>query len=84
MHMQSNDEICRKLEFYLQVYFAIFPMHPCNKHSGDINKLKNELNIFKTYLDEERANFSQFSEFLPFYALPFVPNPHVKQNKKHI
>jgi len=75
--MQANDEICHKLEFYLQVYFGIFPMHPSNPHNGDNNKLKHELLFFKNYLDEEKANFSQISELLPFYALPFVPNPHV-------
>ena len=77
MHMQAYDEICHKLEFYLHVYFAIYPMHATNSHSGDINKLKVELNAFKIYLDVEKNKFAQIPELLPFYALLFVPNPHV-------
>ncbi len=30
MHLQASDEICHKIEFYLRVYFAIYPMHPNN------------------------------------------------------
>jgi hypothetical protein len=32
MHLQANDEICHKLEFYVSVYFAIYPMHSLNPH----------------------------------------------------
>lgn len=52
-------------------------MHSANPHAGDLNKLKFELNDFKTYLDAEKSKFSQIPELLPFYALLFVPNPHV-------
>ena len=30
---------------------------------------------FKNYLETRGATLSQTTEFLPFYALPFVPNP---------
>eukprot|EP01022_Parablepharisma_sp_SALTPOND_P020247 TRINITY_DN3631_c0_g1_i2.p2 TRINITY_DN3631_c0_g1~~TRINITY_DN3631_c0_g1_i2.p2 ORF type:complete len:381 (-),score=39.11 TRINITY_DN3631_c0_g1_i2:2352-3494(-) len=84
MHLQTNDEICHKLEFYLHVYFAIFPMHSLNPRSGDINKLKRELDEFKLYLDSEKSKFAQIPELLPFYALLFVPNPHVHPSFKHL
>jgi hypothetical protein len=30
---------------------------------------------FKSYIETRGAALSQTTEFLPFYALPFVPNP---------
>ncbi len=30
MHLQANDKICHRLEFFIRVYFTIFPMHPIN------------------------------------------------------
>ena len=33
------------------------------------------MNSFKAYLETSGAALSQTTEFLPFYALPFVPNP---------
>ena len=54
-------------------------MHSVNPHAGDLNKLKHELNAFKLYLDAEKTKFAQIPELLPFYALLFVPNPHVFQ-----
>lgn len=30
---------------------------------------------FKNYLETRGATLSQTTEFLPFYALPYVPNP---------
>ena len=32
---------------------------------------------FKHYLETRGAALSQTTEFLPYYALPFVPNPMV-------
>jgi len=84
MHLQLNDPICHKLEFYLHVYFAIFPMHTLNPHAGDLNKLKFELNEFKQYLDSEKSKFAQIPELLPFYALLFVPAPHNHPSFKHL
>lgn len=33
------------------------------------------MNDFKKYLETRGATLSQTTEFLPYYALPFVPNP---------
>ena len=33
------------------------------------------MNIFKKFIENRGSSLSQTTEFLPFYALPFVPNP---------
>ncbi|XP_073531379.1 lisH domain-containing protein ARMC9 isoform X2 [Phyllobates terribilis] len=71
---RNNDPLAQKLEFYLHIHFAIFPL----KHNiGRIDRADCEERIshFKTYLETSGAALSQTTEFLPFYALPFVPNP---------
>lgn len=76
INLRQNDLMCQKLEFYLHIYFAIFPVHPNNPQAGQNQKeLKKELHAFKVFLDTKGNELSQTSEFLPFYALPYVPNP---------
>ncbi|XP_069830561.1 lisH domain-containing protein ARMC9 isoform X2 [Dendropsophus ebraccatus] len=74
LETRSNDPLAQKLEFYLHIHFAIFPL----KHNeGQVDRAECEERIahFKTYLETSGAALSQTTEFLPFYALPFVPNP---------
>lgn len=75
----SIEEI--KLEFNLEVYFLIYEIHPINNRSEKIEKKKIE--HFKKYLDSNGAKLSQVSEFLPFYALPYIPNPREHPVVKH-
>ena len=42
------------------------------------------MNAFKTYLETRGAALSQTTEFLPFYALPFVPNPRAHPSYKEL
>ncbi|XP_077998887.1 lisH domain-containing protein ARMC9-like isoform X2 [Glandiceps talaboti] len=74
--IRKSDPVCKKLEFYVSIYFAIYPI----RHglvTGRENKSKTEESMqeFKTFLEDRGAPLSQTTEFLPFYALPFVPNP---------
>ena len=39
---------------------------------------------FKSYLETRGAALSQTTEFLPFYALPFVPNPSSHPSYKEL
>ncbi|KAG8445016.1 hypothetical protein GDO86_009963 [Hymenochirus boettgeri] len=71
---RNTDKVAQKLEFYLQIHFAIFPL----KHSVDgIDRTDSEehMSHFKTYLETSGAALSQTTELVPFYALPFVRNP---------
>jgi hypothetical protein len=37
--------------------------------------LKKELDAFKNFLDSKGGDLAKTSEFLPFYALPYVGDP---------
>lgn len=38
-------------------------------------ELERSMQVFKTYLETKGAALSQTTEFLPYYALPFIPDP---------
>lgn len=76
LEVRDCDPHAQKLEFYLHVHFTIFPL---KIHLGRHDRADFEVRIthFKNYLETRGAALSQTTEFLPYYALPFVPNPMV-------
>ncbi|XP_039711468.1 lisH domain-containing protein ARMC9 isoform X7 [Pteropus medius] len=81
--LRDGDALARKLEFYLHIHFAIYLL----KHSvgrPDKEDLDERISYFKTYLETKGAALSQTTEFLPFYALPFVPNPRAHPSFKEL
>uniref|UniRef100_A0A2K6G4C4 LisH domain-containing protein ARMC9 n=1 Tax=Propithecus coquereli TaxID=379532 RepID=A0A2K6G4C4_PROCO len=81
--IRDGDSLAQKLEFYLHIHFAIYLL----KHSvgrPDREELEERISYFKTYLETKGAALSQTTEFLPFYALPFVPNPMVHPSFKEL
>ncbi|GAB1285181.1 LisH domain-containing protein ARMC9 [Apodemus speciosus] len=81
--IRDTDSLAQKLEFYLHIHFAIYLL----KSSGgrpDKQELDERISYFKTYLETKGAALSQTTEFLPFYALPFVPNPMVHPSFKEL
>nr|KAF6449626.1 armadillo repeat containing 9 [Molossus molossus] len=81
--IRDGDSLAQKLEFYLHIHFAIYLL----KHSvqrPDKEELSERISYFKTYLESKGAALSQTTEFLPFYALPFVPNPMVHPSFKEL
>uniref|UniRef100_A0A673XLV8 LisH domain-containing protein ARMC9 n=1 Tax=Salmo trutta TaxID=8032 RepID=A0A673XLV8_SALTR len=76
LEVRDCDPHAQKLEFYLHVHFTIFPL---KIHLGRHDRADFEVRIthFKNYLETRGAALSQTTEFLPYYALPFVPNPTV-------
>ncbi|XP_044531596.1 lisH domain-containing protein ARMC9 [Gracilinanus agilis] len=80
---RAADTLAQKLEFYLHIHFAIFPL----KHSSgkaDKAEFDDRISYFKAYLETKGAALSQTTEFLPFYALPFVPNPAAHPSFKEL
>ncbi|XP_030430656.1 lisH domain-containing protein ARMC9 isoform X8 [Gopherus evgoodei] len=80
---RDNDPLAQKLEFYVHIHFAIYLL----KHSvgkPDKADFDERISHFKTYLETKGAALSQTTEFLPFYALPFVPNPMVHPSFKEL
>ncbi|OMJ77565.1 hypothetical protein SteCoe_22813 [Stentor coeruleus] len=59
-----------KLAFFLSFYFTIFPVI-----QGKKDAWAQEIKIFKEFLSTKGADFCKTNEFLPFYALPHIPNP---------
>lgn len=81
--VRDNEPIAQKLEFYLHVHFATYLL----KHSvgkPDKAELEERVSHFKAYLETKGAALSQTTEFLPFYALPFVPNPMAHPSFKEL
>eukprot|EP00074_Homo_sapiens_P029366 NP_001339686.1 lisH domain-containing protein ARMC9 isoform 3 [Homo sapiens] len=81
--IRDGDSFAQKLEFYLHIHFAIYLL----KYSvgrPDKEELDEKISYFKTYLETKGAALSQTTEFLPFYALPFVPNPMVHPSFKEL
>nr|XP_048284847.1 lisH domain-containing protein ARMC9 isoform X2 [Myodes glareolus] len=81
--IRDTDSLAQKLEFYLHIHFAIYPLKYCGGRP-DKQELDERISYFKTYLETKGAALSQTTEFLPFYALPFVPNPMVHPSFKEL
>uniref|UniRef100_A0AAY4EXE2 LisH domain-containing protein ARMC9 n=1 Tax=Denticeps clupeoides TaxID=299321 RepID=A0AAY4EXE2_9TELE len=76
--MRESDPVVQKLEFYLHIHFTIYPL----KFSANRAEFDERIMLFKNYLETKGAALSQSAEFLPFYALPFVPNPTIHPSFK--
>ncbi|KAF4083077.1 hypothetical protein AMELA_G00135920 [Ameiurus melas] len=73
-HVRDGDLVVQKLEFYLHVHFAIYPLKN-SVGKQDKAECEEQIRHFRHFLETRGAALSQTTEFLPFYALPFVPNP---------
>ncbi|XP_033107684.1 lisH domain-containing protein ARMC9-like isoform X2 [Anneissia japonica] len=74
--VHKGDPTCKKLEFYLNIYFAIFPIkYQILTGKKSSVRVEGAMSEFKSYIETRGAVLSQTTEFLPFYALPFVPDP---------
>ena len=84
LNMRQKDLVCYKLIFYCHIYFAVFPLHPNNSRGPNEKDLRREMKEFKNYLETKGADLSKTSEFLPFYALPYINNPLAHPQFKHL
>ncbi|GIY46232.1 hypothetical protein CDAR_234551 [Caerostris darwini] len=72
--MRENDTLCQKLEFNLQIHFAVLPMRKIDHWSKD--EVDEAMLHFHYYLESKGSVLSDCAEFLPYYALPYVPRPN--------
>ncbi|KAM7409564.1 hypothetical protein PAMA_001175 [Pampus argenteus] len=81
--VKDTDAEAQNLEFYLHIHFTIYPLR---RHPGrhDQAEFEERISHFKQYLETRGAALSQTTEFLPYYALPFVPNPTVHPSFKDL
>ncbi|NXE04830.1 ARMC9 protein, partial [Lophotis ruficrista] len=81
--VRDNEPDAQQLEFYIHVHFATYLLkQPTGKPAKA--ELEERISYFKAYLETKGAALSQTTEFLPFYALPFVPNPVVHPSFKEL
>lgn len=73
VNIRFEDINCCKLEFYLQIYFLIYQIHPLFKKSQFLDK--NTVIKYKKYLETKGSELSKTNEFLPYYALPYIQKP---------
>ncbi|KAF7703149.1 hypothetical protein HF521_022156 [Silurus meridionalis] len=73
-HVRDSDTTVQKLEFYLHIYFTIYPLKN-SVGKQDKARFAERITHFKHFLETRGAALSQTTEFLSYYALPFVPNP---------
>ena len=75
-HMKLIEPTLCKLDFYLEIYFALFPImgNKIISQKAQI-ELKQNMEDFKKYLEQKEIELSKTTEFLAYYALPYIPNP---------
>lgn len=81
--VNNTDAEAQGLEFYLHIHFTIYPLrrHPVGHDQAEFEE---RILLFKQYLETRGAALSQTTEFLPYYALPFVPKPTVHPSFKDL
>jgi hypothetical protein len=70
--LRRADKNAQKLEFYLHIFFAIYPLHPTNSRPNAAG-LAASMKTFKAYLETDGAALAVTPEFLAYYAMPYVP-----------
>ena len=58
------------------MYFLIYSIHPhLNQNSKNSAIPEKEITSFREFLDTKGADLAKTTEFLEFYALPFIKKP---------
>ncbi|XP_051930498.1 lisH domain-containing protein ARMC9 isoform X1 [Hippocampus zosterae] len=73
-HFIKTDTEAQKLEFYLYIHFTIYPLRSQPERQDQV-EFEDRISYFKKYLETCGRALSQTTEFLPYYALPYVSNP---------
>ena len=75
-HMKVIEPSLNKIDFYIEIYFAIYPLLKSNTINLKVqSEMKENMEYFKKYLENKEIELSKTTEFLAFYALPYIPNP---------
>ena len=91
---RATDLDARKVDFWLQIYFAIYPALPSAAAVGKRPSARDDVpgarhaphdasgaNLaagiakLREYIETRGADAARTEEFLPYYALPYVPQP---------
>ena len=74
-HIRLREPPLQKLEFYIQVYFAIYPLLYRDSEINCNKSIQETMEEFKEFLEKKDSDYSKSNEFLSYYALPYVQNP---------
>ncbi|XP_072294752.1 lisH domain-containing protein ARMC9 isoform X2 [Eucyclogobius newberryi] len=80
--VKETEAEAQSLEFYLYIHFTIYPLR--KQFSREPGDFEDRISLFKQFLETQGAALSETTEFLPYYALPFVPNPMVHPSFKNL
>ncbi|GAB6031096.1 LisH domain-containing protein armc9 [Chamberlinius hualienensis] len=70
----QNQEYLQ-LECHLQLHFAVFGLTDLNDEDVAKLKLESGMQEFKQYLESRGSLLSKESDYLSYFALPFIENP---------
>ncbi|KAI8848511.1 hypothetical protein BC829DRAFT_393725 [Chytridium lagenaria] len=74
--LRESDPLYQRMEFQLSIYFAIFPLHPnVNQSAAKKVSVQKSMEAFKHFLETRGADLCKTTQFLSYYALPYVPDP---------
>eukprot|EP00743_Colponemidia_sp_Colp-15_P005959 GILK01006405.1.p1 GENE.GILK01006405.1~~GILK01006405.1.p1 ORF type:complete len:982 (+),score=212.98 GILK01006405.1:73-3018(+) len=76
--MRKDDMVADKIEFYAHIHFAIYPLQAHSQLSNGSStspSVKERMSSFKEFLDSKGSDLSRTTEFLAYYALPYVNSP---------
>ena len=77
-HLILTEQTLYKLNFNIQIYFAIFPLLNPKANINDEKikkKLEQNMEEFKTFLEQNKIEEFNTTEILAYYALPYIPDP---------
>ena len=77
-HQIAKDQ--SRLEFHAHLHFTVYPI----KHNLDQSKIDEAKTFFRQFLETSGKQLSQTTEFLQYYALPFIDHPESNPNFKDL
>ncbi|KAJ3074276.1 LisH domain-containing protein armc9 [Podochytrium sp. JEL0797] len=71
----KTDALYQKMGFQVSIYFAVFPIHPFVNPTAQKNySTQTTMETFKHFLETRGSELCKTTQFLSFYALPYVPD----------
>lgn len=84
MKQTSCFKLCNELLWHFVIYLNKAVHSKTHICLQDRAEFEERISHFKQYLETRGAALSQTTKFLPYYALPFVPNPTVHPSFKDL
>ena len=86
-NLKLTEPTLFKLDFNIEIYFSIYPILKPNTNINDIRVLKilkQNMEEFKIFLEENSMEQFKTPEFLSYYALPYITDPRKNSNYVHL